>query len=92
MFDDALNTAVEALEDKYFGKFKLSDEFRQMCGVANDLAAVAQEMFDADSDDEWDAEEDKLLRQKMQEVVKNKLNSVHKMLRQQMKDGMQAVA
>jgi Ca2+-binding EF-hand superfamily protein len=78
--------AFDAIDQDGGGSLDI-DEFRQMCGVANDLAAVAQEMFDADSDDEWDASEDLLLREKMKEVVKNKLNSVHKMLRQQMKDG-----
>ena len=78
--------AFDAIDQDGGGSLDI-DEFRQMCGVANDLAAVAQEMFDADSDGEWDAEEDELLRQRMKNVVKDKLNSVHKKLRQQMKDG-----
>ena len=78
--------AFDAIDQDGGGSLDI-DEFRQMCGVANDLAAVAQEMFDADSDGEWDEEEDKLLRERMKNVVKNKLNSVHKMLRQQMKEG-----
>ena len=78
--------AFDAIDQDGGGSLDI-DEFRQMCGVANDLAAIAQDMFDADSDGEWDEGEDEELRLRMKNLVKDKLNNVHKMLRQQMKDG-----
>ena len=63
------------------------DEFRQMCGIATDIAEVAEAMFEADSDSDWDEAEDEELRARLKALVSNKLNMAHKQLRQQMSNG-----
>ena len=58
-----------------------------MCGIAEDIAEVAQEMFEADSDDEWDEEEEAELRARLNKLVEDKLNLAHKAAREKMKHG-----
>ena len=50
------SSLVDAIDQDGGGTLDL-DEFRQMCGIATDIAEVAEEMFEADSDGEWDEEE-----------------------------------
>ena len=70
--------AFDAIDQDGGGSLDL-DEFRQMCGIAEDIAQVAQEMFEADSDDEWDEEEEAELRNRLNKLVENKLNLAHKL-------------
>ena len=78
--------AFDAIDQDGGGSLDL-DEFRQMCGIAEDIAQVAQEMFEADSDDEWDEEEEAELRNRLNKLVENKLNLAHKAARERMKNG-----
>ena len=83
----ALNySGADAIDQDGGGSLDL-DEFRQMCGIAEDIAQVAQEMFEADSDDEWDEEEEAELRNRLNKLVENKLNLAHKAARERMKNG-----
>jgi len=78
--------AFDAIDQDGGGTLDL-DEFRQMCGIATDIAEVAEAMFEADSDSDWDEAEDAELREKLKALVSNKLNMAHKQLRQQMSNG-----
>eukprot|EP00944_MAST-04C_sp_MAST-4C-sp1_P000433 g433.t1 len=78
--------AFDAIDQDGGGSLDL-DEFRQMCGIAEDIAEVAQEMFEADSDDEWDEEEEAELRARLNKLVEDKLNLAHKAAREKMKHG-----
>jgi Ca2+-binding EF-hand superfamily protein len=78
--------AFDAIDQDGGGSLDL-DEFRQMCGIATDIAEVAEAMFEADSDSDWDEQEDEELRNRLKALVSNKLNMAHKQLRQQMSNG-----
>ena len=78
--------AFDAIDQDGGGSLDL-DEFRQMCGIATDIAEVAEAMFEADSDSDWDDAEDEELRNRLKALVSNKLNMAHKQLRQQMSNG-----
>ena len=78
--------AFDAIDQDGGGTLDL-DEFRQMCGIATDIAEVANEMFEADSDDEWDEEEEAELRSRLNALVHDKLNLAHKAARERMKNG-----
>ena len=78
--------AFDAIDQDGGGSLDL-DEFRQMCGIATDIAEVAEAMFEADDDGDWDEGDDAELRQALKNLVGNKLNMAHKQLRQQMSQG-----
>ena len=78
--------AFDAIDQDGGGTLDM-DEFRQMCGIATEIAEVAQAMFEADSDDEWDEEEEQELRRQLTELVHDKLNLAHKAARERMKNG-----
>ena len=78
--------AFDAIDQDGGGSLDM-DEFKQMCGIATDIADVANAMFDADSDDEWDESEDAELRQKLKDLVANKLNLAARGARERMAQG-----
>ena len=78
--------AFDAIDQDGGGSLDL-DEFKQMCGIANDIAEVANDMFEADSDDEWDEEEDAELRARLQALVADKLNVAARNARESMSSG-----
>ncbi len=79
--------AFDAIDQDGGGSLDL-DEFRQMCGIATDIAEVAEAMFEADDDGDWDEGDDADLRAALKSLVGNKLNMAHKQLRQQMSNGL----
>lgn len=78
--------AFDAIDQDGGGSLDI-DEFKQMCGIATDIAEVAEQMFEADSDDEWDEEEDAELRARLQQLVADKLNVAAKGARERMSAG-----
>ena len=78
--------AFDAIDQDGGGSLDL-DEFKQMCGIAVDIAEVAEAMFEADDDGEWDEEEDAELRERLKTLVANKLNLAAKGARERMATG-----
>eukprot|EP00943_MAST-04B_sp_MAST-4B-sp1_P004169 g4169.t1 len=78
--------AFDAIDQDGGGSLDL-DEFKQMCGIATDIAEVANDMFEADSDDEWDEEEDAELRARLMQLVADKLNVAAKGARERLSGG-----